>query len=91
MVNLLIVFSFNFNRPVTNRPLMRHMGPYLSVGHGNAKIQIQQYQFNPDIREFPGHEKKCLKSAFCLFCLGKYENTSYNAFYLENTSLFNSY
>ena len=27
----MIVFSFN--QPVTNRPLMWHMGPYLSVGH----------------------------------------------------------
>ena len=25
------------------------------------------------------------------FCLGKYGNTSYNAFYVQNTSLFNSY
>ena len=32
-----------------------------------------------------------LISGFCLFCFGKYGNTSYNAFYVQNAGLFNSY
>ena len=49
-----------------------------------------QLQCNPDIRVLFGPEKYLI-SGFGLFCLGKYGNTSYNVFYVQNTSLFNSY
>ena len=48
-------------------------------------------QCNPDLRELSGPEKKSLISRFGLFCLNKCGDTSYNAFYVQNTSLFNSY
>ena len=51
----------------------------------------KQLQCNPDIRELSGPEKKYLISGFGLFCYGKYGNTSYNAFYVQNAGLFNSY
>ena len=48
-------------------------------------------QCNPNTRELSGPGNKSLISGFGLFYLGKHGNTSYNAFYVQNTSLFNSY
>ena len=41
----MIVFSFNFNRPVTNPPLMWYTGPYFSLGHDFTCLSLSLLEY----------------------------------------------